>query len=91
MARRCFTVGGSENEPSVVARDNVDGIEITTFTFQNTQTEVCIPEELVKKIAKHFNKKPEDVEDEEVAEYLVKVMKIEEKDIDPVHDFSYGY
>ena len=77
---RCYVVGRSAPSDGVeIAYDKIDGIELSTISRTYTETEACIPERILKRIAKHFKKKISDLTDEDVAEYLVEVMHIDEK------------
>ena len=77
---KCFLVGRtSPDDGVVIASEEVDGVEITTYSYTYTDTEACIPDELLEKIAKHFKKNVKDVNDDDVTDYLVDVMKIEDK------------
>jgi len=69
--------------------DTVDyGIEIRTYNLSFNETYAYIPPKALKKIAEYYGKKPEELTDEEIVEYLVEVLKIDEKVDGCIHVFD---
>ena len=71
-----------------VAHDNLGDVRLETYLLQYLETWACIDEKLLKKIAEHYGKKISELDDDDVANYLIDVMKIEEADIDEDHVFT---
>lgn len=76
----CYTVGRTEPfEGITLDREEVEGVQLETISLTYNETIACIDGKLRNKIAKYFKKRPDELEDEDVAEYLVDVMHIDEK------------
>ena len=79
---KCFRIGRSEPyDGEIIARDTLEreGIELTTYAYTFAETEACITKELAEKIAKHYKKKVSKLTDDDVTNYLLEVMHIDDE------------
>ena len=83
-------VGRSSPSDGVCIKDETldNGLRVHTWSYTYTETYVDVPEDILRKIAKHYNKKVEELSEDEIAEYLLEVEKIEDKVEGVEHYFS---
>ena len=85
----CFTVGRtSPSDGLVIADERVGDYRVTTYSFVYSETVVCMPRERAAEIARRLGKKIDELDDEDVARYLVEVERMEEKVSQYGHSFA---
>jgi len=84
---RTVVLGRSDPDDAVlVAKDNIDGIIITTYSFTFTETYAEIPDDLLKKIADYYGVSVGDLTDDDIVNYLYDVLKIDKRVSDLIHN-----
>ena len=79
---KCFRIGRSEPYGGeIIASDTLEreGVELTTYAYMFAETTACITKELAEKIAKYYKKNVRDLTDDDVANYLIEVMHIDDE------------
>jgi len=84
----CFTVGRTEpTDGLVLADERVGEYHVTTYSFAYSETVVCMPRERAEEIARRLGKTLGDLDDEDVARYLVDKERIEDRVSSYEHTF----
>jgi len=87
---KCFLVGRSSPVDSVTLQSErpEEWLEVTTTSVSYVETEVCIDMEKLKEIAKDVGKPADELDDDDVADWLIEKYDIEGKVEGDLHYFS---
>ena len=90
MSVKTILIGRESPSDGTCLRDETlpNGIRVHTWNYTFNETYVDVPEKVLEEIAKHYNKNRKELTDEEIEEYLLEVLKIDEKVEGSEHYFS---